>query len=515
MNDLTLRDYMKIIFRQKWVIILCVIVVTLTVVVGLKFQTKKYAATVKLLISAEKISESPYYRDVQDNQNVQLSLTESEIVTSMPVLDRALKAILPYKSLNDFVGYERRFASPLKQEWIDRQTKKFNEQLDKLKLTDIERQSYLYRLALENLRENVKVSPIQDTNIFTITVTDYDPIAAAITANIISRSYIIFDLEQQLADMEQKYGDKNIVITQLRDDIQNMTQNLTGQPLDNVEAIGPASVKIIEQAYPPIEPEGKSKVIILILGIVMSLFLGLILAFIFDYMDQTFRSPEDIERTLDIPFLGSVPKKTQLIAFKSVAEQVFLLMKDKSFKTLLFIASRKGEGVSTVNRNVGKYIASVLGHRVLIIDANPRHKQPKSKKGASATTGLFEILEEKADLAQSIQKTDDKLHILPAGTATLNPGILLGSHKMAEIIKYAKAHYEIVLVDTDSLNISKDALELSNTIDAVLLVIAEGRTRRHAVKYALDKFKNRKATILGAILNKRKFPLPGFLYESV
>jgi len=286
MNDLTLRDYMKIIFRQKWVIILCVIVVTLTVVVGLKFQTKKYAATVKLLISAEKISESPYYRDVQDNQNVQLSLTESEIVTSMPVLDRALKAILPYKSLNDFVGYERRFASPLKQEWIDRQTKKFNEQLDKLKLTDIERQSYLYRLALENLRENVKVSPIQDTNIFTITVTDYDPIAAAITANIISRSYIIFDLEQQLADMEQKYGDKNIVITQLRDDIQNMTQNLTGQPLDNVEAIGPASVKIIEQAYPPIEPEGKSKVIILILGIVMSLFLGLILAFIFEPSDH-------------------------------------------------------------------------------------------------------------------------------------------------------------------------------------------------------------------------------------
>ncbi|MBF0505102.1 MAG: polysaccharide biosynthesis tyrosine autokinase [Candidatus Omnitrophica bacterium] len=532
MDELTLRDYMKVIFRQKWVIILCVITVTLTVFAGLKFQTKRYAARVKLLISAQKQSESQFYHDIVNNQNTQLALTESEIVTSAPVLDRALKAILPYKPLSEFAGYERRFASALKQEWIDRQVKKFNEKLDSLKLSDAQKHAYLYRMAFDGLKKSIKVVPVQDTNIFTITVTDYDPLGAAVIANIVSRSYIIFDLEQQLADMEQKYGEKNLVISQLRDDIRRMTEHLNGQPLDNVDAIGPASVKIIEQAYPPIEPEGQKKIVILILGVLMSLFLGLMLAFIFDYMDQTFRSPDDIERFLGVPFLGSVVRRNMsfpsipignpnrrklknLVFFKNVAEQIYLLMKDKSYKTLLFIASRKGEGASTVSRNVAKYIALVMGHRVLIIDANPRHKQLKPKKGTPAVLGLFEILEEKAELAQCIQKTEDKLDCLWAGKATFNPGILLSSHKMTEVLKQVREKYDIVIVDTDSLNVSKDALEISNNVDSVVLVIAEGQPRRHAVKFALEKFKNRKAQVLGAILNKRKFPLPGFLYESV
>jgi len=516
MDGLTLRDYIKVLFRQKWMIFMCIITVTLTVDVGLKLQTKHYAARVKLLISAQKQSESPYYHDIVGFQNTELALTESEIVTSTPVLDRALKAILTYKPLSGFVEYERPFASELKQKLIDYQVKKFNKYMEGLKLTDAQMQSYLYRMAMDDLRRNVKVDPIQDTNIFTITVTDYDPYAAAVMANIISRSYIIFDLEQQLAEMQQKYGEKNLAIFQLRDDIKSMSQNLTGLPLDNVDAIGPASVKIIEQAYPPIQALGQPKIRIMILAFVMSIILGCILAFIFDYMDQTFRSPEEIERTLGLPFLGSVLKRNKLIAFKSVAEHIYLLMKEKKFKTLIFIASRLGEGVSTVSRNVGKYISSVLGHRVLIIEANPKqHRFFKRKKYAPVVCGLFEMLEDKSDFDHCVQKTEDKLHFLPVGHATSNPFILLGSSKMTEFLKEARLKYEVILIDTDSLHTSLDALELSNEVEAVVLVVAEGITRRHAVKSALEDFKGRKANVLGAILNKRKYPLPGFVYQSV
>ena len=280
MNELTLRDYLKVLFRQKWVIIFCVITVTLTVAISLKFQTRQYVASVKLLISSQKQSGSPYYRDIQDIQNSQLVQTESEIVTSMPVLDRALKAILVYKPLSSFVGYEGHFASGLKRLLIAREVRKFNEGLTAQNLSPAQKDSYLYRIALDNLRGNVKVNSMPDTNIFTISVTDYDPMMAAVIANIVSRSYIIFDLEQQLAEMQQKYGEKNQAISQLRDDIQTMTKNLTGQPLDNVEAIGPASVKIIEQAYPPSGPIGRGRMSMLIMGLVMSIILGLILAII-------------------------------------------------------------------------------------------------------------------------------------------------------------------------------------------------------------------------------------------
>lgn len=513
MEGLTLRDYIKVLFRQKWVIIVCIITVLLTLYVGLLFRTPKYEATVKVLISEQKQSESQYYHDIQDYQNNQQPvLTQSEIVTSRPVLDRALNAILPYKSINDFVGYERRFASPLKQEWVDYKVQNFNKKLDSLGLTSAQRQSYLYQLALDDLGNHIKVDPVQDTDILTISVTDYDPIGAAVMANIVSRSYVIFDLEQQLAEMQQKYGAKNQAVSQLQDDIKSMTQNLNGQPLDNVEAIGPASVKIIEQAYPPIEAKGPKQIIILILGVVMSVFLSLMLAFIFDYLDQSLRSPEDVERFLDIPYLGSVPKKIGINGFKKVSEQICLLMKDRSLKTLLFTSCRKDEGVSTIVRHVSQYLSSVLGHRVLVIDADPR-QNPKNKE--AGIPGLFNILEEKAEFLQCIQKTDEKLHSLPAGQATLNPGILLRSHHMLEILRLAKEKYEVILIDSDSLNFSKDALELSNAVGAVVLIVAEGKTRRQAVKLALEGLKNRKAAVLGAILNKRQFPIPRFLYERV
>ena len=65
MEDLTLRDYIKIIFRQKWVIILCVFFVTIDSSRRFKIPNQtQYAASVKLLISAQKQSESPYYHDI-------------------------------------------------------------------------------------------------------------------------------------------------------------------------------------------------------------------------------------------------------------------------------------------------------------------------------------------------------------------------------------------------------------------------------------------------------------------
>jgi len=192
MDGLTLRDYMKILFRQKWIIILCILFVNLTVAVGLLFLTPRYAACVTVLISAQKQSESQYYHDITGFQsNIQLALNESVIVTSRPVLDRALKAILSYKPLSGFLEYEKPFASPLKQAWIDFQVKQVNKHLDSIGLSVAQRQSRLYRMALEDLIQNIEVDPVKDTNIFTITVKDYDPVQSALIANIISRSYII------------------------------------------------------------------------------------------------------------------------------------------------------------------------------------------------------------------------------------------------------------------------------------------------------------------------------------
>ena len=197
---------------------------------------------------------------------------------------------------------------------------------------------------------------------------DFSPYGSAVIANVVSRSYAIFDLEQQLAELRLKYGDKHLSVTQFKDTIEKMEKSLDGKPLLNIEAIGPASVKIIEQAQIPLKPAGVSRPLTLILAFFMSIFLGIMLVFIFEYLDHTIKSPDDIERMLGIAFLGSVPRKAKLNSYKNLAEQVYLLMKNKGLHTLALTSAKKGEGITTFSHNLGNYLSSVMGHRVLVID---------------------------------------------------------------------------------------------------------------------------------------------------
>ncbi len=517
MNELTFRDYIKIFFRQKTVILLCIFSVMVTVVLGLKFKTPVYASQTKMLITAQKQAEATYYRDIIDYENAHLALTQSEIVKSTPVVERALQAVLAsYNPLSNFLTYEKRFASPLKRRWIDHQIRQLNERFERFDFTEEQRQAFIYRMALEDLRKRITVEPLRNTNIFTISVTDYDPIGAALITNIVSRSYVIFDMEQQMAEMQLKYGEKHLAVSQLKDNIQTMIKSLNGQPISDIEAIGPASVKIIEQALPAISPMGPPRRLILLLAFGASLVLGAVLALVLDYLDQTFKSPRDIERSLGVLFLGGVPNKPpSVVAYKNLAEQVYLQMKEKGLQILVLTASRNGEGVTTVSHNIGRYIASTLGHRVLIIEANPRHLLYKKKHKLSTGPGLFDVLEENATLDQAVKNVGDKLYVLPVGKTELNPNILLESHRMAEVFQEAKAEYELILIDSASLSASKDALKLLSVAEAVAIIISEGHVRRHAVKAALDNLNVRKINVLGAILNKRIFPIPQFVYERV
>ena len=304
---LTFRDYVQVLFRQRAVIVVSIITVTLTVFIGLKLQTKMYEATVRMLISAQKQVESPYYKEAYDSQHIQQTLTQSEIVKSDPVLMRVVTAqALNKRPLDD----EKQFSSKLKGKLIDFQTRMLISRLKSMPPS--QQDALLYRRAKEILKTSIKVDPIRDTNMFTITVRDYNPIGAAILANTISRSYVIFDLEQQMAELKMKYGDKHPKVLSLKENITKMVKKLDGQPLDDIDAIGPASVKIIEQASVPLESSGMSKAVTFLLAVAMSILLGVMLAFVFEYADQTIKFPRDIDQTLDIPCLGSIRRRRLL-----------------------------------------------------------------------------------------------------------------------------------------------------------------------------------------------------------
>jgi len=506
----TLRDYLTVIFRHKIILITTMVTVITTVFWGLIFKTPVYEAHVKMLISGQKQLESSYYRDLTGYGETKIILTQSEIVKSSAVIGLAVRALGLYQRPLD---YEKNYASIFKKPFIVLNAAIINHKLNKLK--DLEKKELLYRAALKSLKQSIGVESVRDTNIFVVSVKDYSPLGAVIMANTISRAYIIFDLQQQLAELQLKYGEKHPTTIQLKDNIEKISKNLNGQPLSDEEAIGPASVKIIEQADIPTKPIGPAKTITFLLACVMSVFLGVALIFIYDYLDQSFRSLEDITDVLNIPYLGSIPVKAELKNYHLLAEQLLLLLKDKNINTVMFSSTLSKEGVTKTILSLGTYLSKVVGYKVLIIDANFKNSALGETLKISDNQGLTEISEGKITFEKAVKDLSNNLFVLSSGKEKLNPAIIFNSHIINDLLKYVKTKFDIILIDSAPLNETKDSVILAANCDGVVLVINEGGTRKQIVKVALAALLKNKVNVLGAILNNRTYPIPLNIYKRV
>ncbi len=521
----TLRDYLRVLFRHKPVIIITLLTVMTTVFIGLKLKTPVYEAQTTMLITATTRVTSPYSRELRSFRDFGVLLTQSKIVKSRPVLEYTVKTLrLDQRPLD----YEKQFSSKLKADLIDYRLKKLNARTGAM--TPEEKEIFLFRTAIKSLDKNLEVKPIRDSNLFTITVTDFDPKEAARIANVISRAYIIFSLEMQLTEFQTKFGEKHSSTTQLRESITTMKENLNGEFLPNaLAAIGPGSVKVVEQAVVPLQPLITNKLLIILLSLFVSGFLGSVLAFGFDYLDQTFKSHQDIKKFLNLPSLGSIPKRKSKDAllinikqtlnsdytrsYQSLSDQIYLLMRDKDLQSVLVTDAEASEDIAAVTANIGIYLAQKAGFRVLIIDANLRTPSLSTIFNISNSPGLTDVLEGKISFEDTIQNLGFSLYVLPAGETVFNPVSLLGSSIMSEVIKKAQEQYEIIFINCADLKNFSDALILSSVADGVILVVNEGKVERQVVKMAIAPLEQKEANLIGVILNNHRLVIPGTIYK--
>ncbi len=524
--DVTLRDYVRVIFRQKLIILVTVLAVSLTLYVGLVFRTPVYEAQVKMLISASKQIESPFYNNISGYRQTELSRTQSEIVKSNPVLEETVRALGLYQRP---FNYEYAFASPLKRNLITRQAEALEEKLSKM--SPAQQQAWRFRRAVQELKQNISVEPLRDTDVFVIRVRELSPIGAAITANTLSRAYVIFDLEQQLAEMQQKYGDKHQSVRQIKDNIARMVESLTGKPLPAIDAIGPASVKIIEQASLSLEPIGQSRRRLFILGVLSSVFLGIIMAFLFDFLDQTVKTPQDIKKILNFSHLGSIPKKhwwnravikpsnmphaAYPKAVTALADQLYMLMKERSLKSVLLTSAVRSEGASTTLANLARQLSRGSARRVLMIDANMRDAELHKLFKITRSPGLADVLEGRAEFSEATRLVEGSLMAIPAGETQQNPMALLDSPRMQELMQQAGQEFDFVLVDGANLKEFRDSAILSTHVDGVALVVRESFARRQVIQTALSNLAQAKPKVLGTILTNRTFAIPKIIYDWV
>jgi capsular exopolysaccharide synthesis family protein len=524
-KDTTLRDYLRIIFKHKYLLVITVIPIVIINYMVLEFKTPVYEASVKMLVRGEKTTEAEYYKERGGGGVAIIHANHAALVNSKQVLAPVVMALKLYEVPDD---YERRFASPLKRWWIN-YSLKGRKKFQKEKINPEQEQAMRMEAAILRLGSRIRIEPVAMSDLFLIKAMDFNPVASAIIANSVSRSYVIFDLQQQLAEFKLRYGEKHSTSMQIQSYIKDLEKTLDGKPLTETDILWPASVKVIEQAEIPSEPaKFINKTFSLIISVIGGLSLGVVLSLLIGYFDQRFKSPHDIETFLKIPFLGSIPKVRKrskpliqetkqpanyVRAFHYITEQIYLLIKDKQLKSILITDIESSNEILVIVANLANEISKKTGKNVLIIDSNLRNSTLAQTLNVPNTPGLREVLEGKVKFEETIHDIDSNIGILFAGNSDLNPLYLITTRNMTEVINKAGEKYEIVFVVCEGLNDYQDAVVMSSMVDGIILVIDEGKDRRQVVKFAINPMEQRKANIMGVILNNRTYVIPKIIYR--
>jgi capsular exopolysaccharide synthesis family protein len=225
------------------------------------------------------------------------------------------------------------------------------------------------------------------------------------------------------------------------------------------------------------------------------------------------------------PPLEAPPMPPKLLKFKdtSLAVEEYRKMKykilangpGKTIKTILFCSSHRGEGASTVFVNFGQTMAGE-GYRVLLVDANLRNPTLHRLFHLEQKNGLTDLCFRSDNLETVLKNTMwNNLWVVTSGNSYNNPAAAFESEFLDVSIERMKMQGDWVLFDSPPMNSYSDSLALAGKVDGVVLVVEFERTRREVLQQYKDRLEKNGAHILGVVLNKRRFPIPKWIYNRI
>jgi exopolysaccharide/PEP-CTERM locus tyrosine autokinase len=171
-------------------------------------------------------------------------------------------------------------------------------------------------------------------------------------------------------------------------------------------------------------------------------------------------------------------------------------------RSILITSAGPGEGKSFVAANLAVSIAMNINRYVLLIDADMRRPDLHRRFGLGEVPGLSGYLLDGTPLPSLLQKTQiDKLTLLPAGSAPANPSELISSERMAHLLSEVSSRYSdrLIVVDAPPLTIAAETGVLARQVEAILVVVRQGKTKREEVINLLSRVEDEK--ILGCFVN--------------
>lgn len=293
-----------------------------------------------------------------------------------------------------------------------------------------------------------------------------------------------------------------------------------------------AYTKVIRDAAVPRVPVYPRKGRAWAIGIMLGLLLGAGLAFLMEFWADEITRVGDLEG-FGLNILGIIPSQKNVesrgdlakigltdkfsLIFEIFAGVNALISSDKyrdRTKVMLICSVLPAEGKTIVACNLA--ISAALNEsRTLLIDADLR--RPRLAK-------IFGIDENHPSLLEWLSTGNDALdfdHLVSRGILDhldvitsrqlhdINPAELLGRGRLAELISWAREHYDRVIIDSPPSGLVGDSQVLANCADSVIVVSRLGKTRRRALKYALGRFAELDTPVLGCIANDVPHSLAG------
>lgn len=283
---------------------------------------------------------------------------------------------------------------------------------------------------------------------------------------------------------------------------------------------------IIDQAfYPETAVKPKRKLIVLV-GIILGFIMGIALAFLRAFLDNTIKTEDDITHATKAPLLGMIPNakdiEEKIKVFdspkSSLAESFRNLRTDLQFMSepgkavVIAISSTVGrEGKTTLCTNLGG-IVSMAGKKTIILNLDMRKPTLHKKFGLVNRQGMSTLLSSHTQLDAVIQKTDyQNLDIIASGPVPPNPSELIQNELMSSVLEELKKHYDVIIMDTPPIGLVTDARTLMHYADISLYVMRSGYSKKEYFR-ALNKLHKEKIQNFAVVLNDVKMEHSGYGY---
>lgn len=290
------------------------------------------------------------------------------------------------------------------------------------------------------------------------------------------------------------------------------------------------NIRVVDYAEVPTRPIKPKKRLNLLLAIIVGLLGGCSLAFFLEYLDNSIKNSEDVERFLGLPFLApipatdkkgmdslylitqSMPKSVVSEAFRSLRTSIlFSSSSDRELKSIMITSAGPSEGKTTTGVNLS--IAMSLGEKkVLIVDCDLRKPSLHKVFSRPNDAGISNlVVDHNRAIEEVIQETGiNNLHLITSGPIPPNPSELLGSHRMSEIMKQLEDSYDWIIYDSPPVMSVTDATIVGRLVEGVVLVVDATSTSRESAVASKRALSEVGANIIGVALNKADIREEGY-----